>query len=204
MGRFSVCPSVCSSVRPSIPPSEPSSQAWGPASHAWSLRLGWLAGWASDLAGWASDQSWLAQTNGPTDGRTIPKRFLNPIYPNIFTFWSIPNKMYAIGFPSRASKKQLTSHSSILPYSKAPSAPFKDLFAPFTQYSTKILPVSSRSCGILQTPSRSSGRANPVYFYVKMHPTPHLKNYVHFLVNPEQEFIIKMSVIVFPSKASKK
>ena len=73
---------------------------------------------------------------------------------------------------------------------KASSAPFKDLFAPFSQYSTKILPVSSRSCGFLQTPSGSSGRANPVYFYVKMHPTPHLKNYVHFLVNPEQEFII--------------
>ena len=98
--------------------------------------------------------------------------------------------MSAIGFPSRASKKQLTSHSSILLYSKASSSLFNALFAPFTQYPTKILPVSSRSCGILQTSSGSSGRANPVYFYVKMHPTPHLKNYVHFLVNPEQEFII--------------
>jgi hypothetical protein len=126
----------------------------------------------------------------PYQHTAIPKCFLNPIYPNIFTFWSSPNKMYAIGFPSRASKKQLTSHSSILLYSKASSSLFNDLFAPFTQYSTKILPVSSRSCGILQTLLGSSGQANPVYFYVKMHPTPHLKNYVHFLVNPEQEFII--------------
>ena len=112
--------------------------------------------------------------------------------------------MSVIGFPSRASKKQLTSHSSILPYSKASSAPFKDLFAPFTQYSTKILLVSSWSCGILQTPSGSSGRAIPAYFHVKMHPKPHVNNYFHFLVNPENEFSTIMSIIAFCSRAFKK
>ena len=112
--------------------------------------------------------------------------------------------MSAIRIPSRASKKQLASYSSILPYSKAPSAPFKDLFAPFTQYSTKIRSVSSRSCGILQTPSGSSGQAIPAYLHVIMHPKPHLNNYFHFLVNPEHEFSTLMSVIAFPSRAFKK
>ena len=98
--------------------------------------------------------------------------------------------MSAIGFPSRASKKQLASYSSILPYSKASSAPFKDLFAPFTQYSTKILLVSSRSCGILQTPSGSSGRAIPAQFLAKMHLNPLLLNYFYFFVNSEQVFSI--------------
>ena len=112
--------------------------------------------------------------------------------------------MSVIVFPSRASKMQLTSHSSILPYQNASSAPLKDFFARFTQYSTKILLISSRSCGILQTPSGSSGRAIPAYFHVNMHPKPHLNNYFHFLVTPEYEFSTLMSVIAFPSRAFKK
>ena len=112
--------------------------------------------------------------------------------------------MPAVGFPSRASKKQLTSYSSILPYQKGSRIAFVDFSATLAHYSTRILLVSSKSYGILQATSRSSGRAIPAYFLAKMHPKPHVNNYFHFLVNPEHEFSTLMSVIAFPSRAFKK
>ena len=133
----------------------------------------------------------ILQTPSGSSGRAIPGYFYAKMHPKLqlssyFYFFVNPEhelgiKMPAVGFPSRASKKQLTSYSSILPFQKGSPIAFLDFSAPLA---TRILLVSSISCGILQATSGSSGLAIPVYFLAKMHPKPYSSNYLHFLVNP--------------------
>ena len=120
----------------------------------------------------------------PFQHTAMPKCFLNPNYPIIFTFSQSQTKIHHLNVCNQNSFKsfqeavgKLFQHITIL---KGILCAIKHLFAPLTQYLTKMLPESSRSFGILQTPSGSSGRAIPAYFYVEMYPKPHLKFFFSF------------------------
>ena len=142
----------------------------------------------------------LWQTPSGSSGWAIPaycyaKMLSKPQLSYYFHFLSIPNK-------NSSSKCLQSEFLQELPRSSWWTIPaiyhtqrhrphhLKIFGSPLAQYTTKILLESSRSCGILQPPSGSSGQAIPAYFRVKMHPKPYLNNYFHFLVNPEQEFSI--------------
>ena len=130
----------------------------------------------------------------------VPAYFHAKMHPkphlsNYFDFLVNPEQEFSILIPeirfcSRASKKYLTSYSSILSYPKASSTQFIKFHALFAKYSLRLLLISFMCCGILQSPSGSSGRAVPAYFLAKMHSKLHFSNYFPFLVNPDQEFSI--------------